>query len=346
MWENDRMNARNRRARLGLRLATVIVSIAAAGTASAAPLVLKMAANVPTNSPWDLGLKRLAADFDRVSGGQVKLTFPQSVRVSGESDIIQKMRLGIDGALLTTMGFAELYPDSLALSLPSFVRNDAEFDAVLAAITPLVKQKIGDRYELLAFSRGGWVRYFSRQPIIYPEDLAKMRVSVDPVDEKVAKLMQSLGARTVKGDLGAFLLQMNSNAVDTAFVSPVFVAGLWSQLRGKIAYMSAVRVCPFIGAVVFNKSSWAKVPAELRPKLEEALLENARRISADSAKLEAEAIAAMMKDGLKMVDEPPDAAERWNAIIKSRRAGFIDNMFSADMLEAIDSALTKARGGK
>jgi TRAP-type transport system periplasmic protein len=324
----------------------ILSLFAAGGSAIAAPLTLKMAANVPTNSPWDLGLKRLAADFDRVSGGQVKLTFPQSVRVSGESDIIQKMRLGIDGALLTTMGFAELYPDSLALSLPSFVRNDAEFDAVLEAITPLVKQKIGDRYELLDFSRGGWIRTFSRQPIRYPEDLAQMRVSVDPVDEKVAKLMQSLGARTVKGDLGAFLLQLNSNSVDSIFVSPVYAASLWSQLRGKISYMSSFRVSPFIGAVVFNKSSWAKVPAELRPQLEEVLRENAVRISADSAKLEDDAIAAMRKDGLKTPETQADTTRRWDAVIMSRRDGLIASMFSADMLGAIDSALAKVRAGK
>jgi len=305
-----------------------------------------MAANVPVNSPWDLGLKRLAAEFDRVSGGQVKLVFPQSVRVSGESDIIQKMRLGIDGALLTTMGMAELYPDTLALSLPSFVRNDAEFDAVIAAITPLVRRKLSDRYELLALSRGGWVRYFSRQPVVYPEDLAKMRVSVDPVDEKVARLMQSLGARTVKGDIGAMLLQVNSNAVDVMFLSPILVASLWSQVRGKIAYMSAIQVSPFIGAVVFNKASWAKVPADLRPKLEAVVSDMAVRITADSAKLEAEAIAAMRKDGLKTADAPADAVAKWNAVIGARRETLIASMFSSDMLDAIDAALEKARSGK
>lgn len=330
-------------------LALCAASILAAGPAArvcAAPLTLKMAANVPANSPWDLGLKRLAADFDKVSGGQVKLVFPQSVRVSGESDIIQKMRLGIDGALLTTMGMAELYPDTLALSLPSFVRNDAEFDAVLEAITPLVRRKLSDRYELLALSRGGWVRYFSRQPVVYPEDLAKMRVSVDPVDEKVARLMQSLGARTVKGDIGAFLLQLNSNAVDVAFLSPILIGSLWSQVRGKIGYMSSIQVSPFIGAVVFNKSSWAKVPADLKPKLEAVLADTAKRISEDSAKLEAEAIAAMRKDGLKLADSPPDAVAKWDSVIGSRRETLIASMFSADMLDAIDAALIKTRSGK
>ena len=50
----------------------------------------------------------------------MKIAFPQSAHVASESDIIQKMRLGVDGALLTTFGLAELYPDSLALSMPSY----------------------------------------------------------------------------------------------------------------------------------------------------------------------------------------------------------------------------------
>ncbi|HOX31971.1 MAG TPA: TRAP transporter substrate-binding protein DctP [Spirochaetales bacterium] len=336
-------SARSPSAFAGLALA---LGLLAAAPAAAAPIALKMAANVPVNSPWDLGLKRLAADFDRASGGQVKLTFPQSVRVASESDIIQKMRLGIDGALLTTIGLAELYPDSLALSLPSLVRSDAEFDAVLEAMTPLVRKSIGDRYELLAFSRGGWIRTFSRQPIVYPEDLARMRVSVDPVDEKVTRLLQSLGARTVKGDLGAFLLQLNSNAVDSILVSPVYVASLWSQVRGKLAYMSSFRVSPFIGAVVFNKSSWAKIPADIRPKLEAVLLENAARISADSAKLEEDAIAAMRRDGLALPQAPADAPKRWDAMITSRRDGLIAEMFSDEILGAIDAALAKARAAR
>jgi len=193
-----------------LRNTALALLLAAIGSGAAAQTItLRMAANVPANSPWDLGLKRLASEFDRVSGGKVKIVFPQSVRVATESDVIQKMKLGIDGALLTTYGIAQLYPDSLALSMPSFVRNDAEFDAVLEAIRPLFEQRLSDRYVILAIARGGWIRYFSRGPVVYPSDLAKIRVSIAPEDDKVMRLMQSVGSRTVKGDTAAFLLQMN-----------------------------------------------------------------------------------------------------------------------------------------
>ena len=155
---NHTMKSRN--AAFALLLSVLAPAPGFRPQADAQTITLRMAANVPANSPWDLGLKRLAAEFDRVSGGRVKIVFPQSAHVATESDIIQKMRLGVDGALLTTFGLAELYPDSLALSMPSFIRNDAEFDAVLEAVEPLIESKLGDRYVVLAISKGGWITVF------------------------------------------------------------------------------------------------------------------------------------------------------------------------------------------
>jgi TRAP-type C4-dicarboxylate transport system, periplasmic component len=291
-----------------------------------------------------LGLKRLASEFARVSGGRIKIVFPQTAHVSTESDIIQKMKLGLDGAVLTTFGIAELYPDSLALSMPSFIRNDAEFDAVLQAVEPLIKAKLGDRYVFLAINKGGWVRYFSRNPIVTPADLVNIRVSINPSDVKVMQLMQSVGSRTIKGTTADFILQINSNTVDACTTSPIYIASLWSQLRGKVGYMTSFKVAPFVGAIVFNKSSWDKVPAELRPQLEKVVKDVADKIEADTSKLEADAIAAL--DGIK---SPPITAEdqaKWNALIEDRRETLIAQLFSADILTTMDQALAKARKAK
>lgn len=330
-----------------LRRAFACLALAAilpAAGLSAQAITLKMAANVPANSPWDLGLKRLASEFARVSGGRVKLVFPQTAHVASESDILQKMRLGFDGALFTTYGLAEIDPDIFALSIPTFIRNDAEFDAVMTAVEPLIRSRLEDRYVILAISKGGWIRYFSKVPIQYPEDVAKLRVSIDPSDTKVVKLMQSMGARVVQGSTADFLLQVNSNVVDAACSSPIYIASLWSQLRGKVAYMSGYKVAPFLGAIVFNKASWNKVPAELRPELEKVVRDMSKQITLDTAKLEEDAIASL--DGIKILPVPSDSAERWASALEQRRKGVISEMFSAEMLKTMDDALAKARKAK
>jgi TRAP-type C4-dicarboxylate transport system substrate-binding protein len=332
-----------------MKISTLVfcVFFAAFGSISgltAETTILRMASNVPAGSPWDIGLRRLAAEFDQVSGGRVKVVFPQSAHVATESDIIQKMRFGIDGALLTTYGLAELYPDSLALSLPNLIRNDAEFDAVLNAVTPLIKSKLEDRYVILGISRGGWIRYFSRSPILYPSDLMKLRISLMADDSNIITLMQSAGARTIIGTTSDFLLQFNSNAADATLTSPIYIASLWSQLRGKISYMSPFKVAPFVGALVINKSAWEKIPAELRPAIEKVVIDTSKRTSIDSAQLEKEAIAAL--DGIKVPPEPKDAPKKWEDLSEEWRKGPVERMFSPDILSSIDKALVKARNGE
>ncbi len=330
-----------KRAAIAFLLSALALFAGSPAEASAQTVTLRMAANVPVNSLWDLGLQRLAGEFDRLSGGKVRIFFPPSAHVATESDIIQKMRLGTDGALLSTNGLAELYPDSLALSMPGLIRDDAEFAAVLDAVGPLIKSKLGDRYVVLGLSKGGWLRYFSKAPIVYPSDLARLRVSIEAVNEDEIRLLQSVNARVVPGSTADFLLQINSNAVDATCESPIYIAALWSQLRGKIAYMSAYKVAPFIGAIVFNKSSWDRIPAELRPRLEQAVSAVAKQIDLDTEKLEGDAIASL--DGIGIPPEPADAGPKWDEVFASWRDGLIAQMFSADILAVIDAALAEAR---
>jgi TRAP-type C4-dicarboxylate transport system substrate-binding protein len=276
---------------LGLLFAIFFVAIPVRPSA-AQELTLRVAAFVPANSPWDMGLKRLAADFERISGGRVRVAFPQSLKGAAESDIIQKLKLGLDGALLTTSGLAQIYPDTLAISMPSVIANDAECTAVLAAVEPLIKNKLASRYAVLAVTRAGWIRLYSKFPIVSPEDLGKLRVSTPQGDELIERLFQSLGSRTVKGDWSSLFLQLSSNAVDVFYTSPVMVSGLWSQFKGKVSYISPMPIAPYIGALVFSKASWDKVPAELKPQLEQAAKKLAEDMTADGARMESDAIAS------------------------------------------------------
>ncbi|HET7839434.1 MAG TPA: hypothetical protein VFL04_06710, partial [Rectinemataceae bacterium] len=84
----------------------------------------------------------------------------------------------------------------------------------------------------------------------------------------------------------------------------------------------------------------------LRPKLEEAARGIAAKMRAESEAIEAEAISALLKDGLRTADYPADADARWNAVYNERGAGLVASMFSPDILELINTALAKVRKAK
>lgn len=328
----------------------IIIAILAIALASAPlagqPLTLKVATFVPTNSPWDIGLKKLAAEFDRISGGRVKLSFPQSLKNATQSDIIQKMNLGIDGALLDTTGLSEIYPGILAISMPSLVRTDAELQSVLKAVTPLVRQRLSENYVVLAIARAGWVRFFSADPIVYPEDISRLKVATSPSEDRISRLLQAVGAKTVKCDTPTMILQLNSKAIDSFYFSPIFTASIWPQVKGKVNYMTSFKVCPFIGAILFTKSSWAKVPPELRGPLEDAVKAAAMEMDTSTDKIENDAISALKNGGCILPPYPADADARWNALYSGKIATLMSELFPKEMLDAISGALQAARKGK
>lgn len=311
--------------------------------AGAQVVTLRFAANVPVNSPWDIGLRKLAAEWSTISGGRVRLTFPQSIRNASEEDILQKMHFSIDGAILTATGLATIYPDSLVLSMPSVIKNEQEFDAVLASFVPLIRSKIADRFELVTMNKAGWIRFFSNQPIQKPADLRKLRIAVGADQEKIARIFKSEGVRTVNADLGSIVLLLNSNGLDAFYTSPIFVATLWSQFRKTISDASAFRVAPFFGVVLFSKESWSRVPAELRPALIAAAEKMGAQISMDTDRLETEALDAMKGDGLRVAPLTQDDEKSWQSLYAEERKSLLPELFSKEVLGELDKALGTVR---
>jgi TRAP-type C4-dicarboxylate transport system substrate-binding protein len=307
---------------------------------------LRVAAFVPPNSPWDTGLKRLAADFERISAGRVRISFPQSLKGASENDVVQKLRLGLDGALLSTTGLSTIYPDTLAISMPSMIANDNELLAVLKVVEPLIKAKLAQKYEVLAVTKVGWIRLYSRSPIVTPEDLGKLRVSVPQGQDRIESLFQSLGCRTVRGDWTSLLLQLSSNTVDVFYTTPVMVSGLWSQFKGKVGFISPQPIAPIIAALVFNRSSWDRVPADLRPLLEAAADKVASDMSIEGARMEAEALAALLREGMVIPANNQAATVAWQRVYSDRKNSAIGQAFSGELLDSIYGAIEKARSGK
>ena len=84
---------------------------------------------------------------------------------------------------------------------------------------------------------------------------------------------------------------------------PLYV--LTARLFEKAPYMIDVNWGWLVGATVVRKDAWEKIPADLRPKLVAIAKELGRKVDVEVAKLNAEAIAAMEKQGLKVVKVDP-----------------------------------------
>src|ERR1700690_381817 len=118
-----------------LVLGAVVCALSAAVNVSA--LTIKLGSLAPVGSPWELGVKKIAAEWERISGGTVTLKIYAGGVAGDEPDMIRKMRIGtLNAALITVTGLQGIFNGVKTLSYPLLVRSDDELSYVLDHMKP------------------------------------------------------------------------------------------------------------------------------------------------------------------------------------------------------------------
>jgi len=245
----------------------------------------------------------------------------------------------LDGAVLDTTGLGFIENDVYMLSMPSVILNDADYDKAMAAALPIIKKRLGDRYEVVAVAKGGWIRFFSNQQIRTPDDLRRVRMGVNRNLDSLTKLLQSIGVRTVNSDAASTLLQLSSGSMDAMYMSPLYVAALWSQYKRVITHMTSFTVAPFFGAIVVNKRSWDAIPDSLKPVLRQSAEKVCIEIGNEAVRLETEAIESMKRSGLIVPPYEAADAKAWNSLYLDKMKDVIATWYSPDFVSAVYAAL-------
>ena len=165
--------------------ATIILSFFL--TVPASGLNIKLGCMAPAASPWGIALNKLAARWARISNGQVRLKLYLGGIAGKEGDMLRKMRIGqLHAAAVTALGLGDIAPELMALNLPFLINNEKEYRFVLEKVKAEFEEKIASKgFTVLGWSFAGWVHLFSREPVIYPEDLKGQRLAVQTDDADI-----------------------------------------------------------------------------------------------------------------------------------------------------------------
>jgi TRAP-type C4-dicarboxylate transport system substrate-binding protein len=298
--------------------------------ASASALTLKLGSLAPSGSPWELGLKRLAADWERISGGTVTVKIYAGGVAGDEPDMVRKMRIGtLNAALITVTGLQGIFNGIKSLSYPLLIHNDAELFYVLSKMEPFFDDELQKRgFKPVMWSPGGWVYFFSRSPVVVPEDLKKQKLWVWSGNPDEIQAYQSAGFQTVTLAATDLMTSLQGGMVDAIVTSPLVAAS--SQWFGIATNMSALRLAPLWGATVVSMKSWAAVPADLQPKLIEAAQKIADSLMPDLLKADGQAINVMQKYGLKINEVTPSARTAWTDLLDRTFSPLVGKLYDAD----------------
>jgi len=309
-------------------------------------VVIKLASMVPENTEWGQMISKLAAEWSRVTNGEVVLQVFANGTQGSEEEVLRKLNMNtIQAAILTSLGLTKIAPEILTLSCPFFVRDDAELEEILKVVKRDFEARINSQnYFALTLVNGGWLKIFSRNPVVVPADLKRQKVGTVPSEPELARAFRSMGYQVVEVDTSRLLIALNGGTIDAIYMSPIFAAG--AQYFGVAKNMASINVAPFMAGVVLNKHAWESIP----PQHRDALVAVSRRVGVELEssliKLEVETVRQMKNNGLQENQVSPQHLEEWYNDADRAISGLLGSTFDQAMYNKINVILQKYRSGR
>lgn len=283
--------------------------------AFAAPTIIRLGTLLPSGTAQHQSLQALAEEWRKLSDGSLKLVLYPDGRLGGESEMVKKMRIKqLNACVLTAVGLSEIDQGIAGLQvIPLAFRTWEEVDYVREKIRPRLEERLRAKgFEVLFWGDAGWVHFFSKAPVIRPDDFKKMKLFTWTGDVRQADLMKSIGYRPVPLETTDILLGLNTDMINVVPVPPLIA--LAGQLYGPAPHMLDLNWSPIVGAAVIRRDVWDKIPPELQAKLRAAGEITGAKIRTQSREESEKSIAAMQTRGLKIHPVPPEAQEEWRQL--------------------------------
>jgi TRAP-type C4-dicarboxylate transport system substrate-binding protein len=302
---------------------------------SVSALTIKLASIAPENSPWGEALNRVAAEWSRISNGEVELKIYHNGIAGDEANMLRKLKMGqIQAGIFTSFGLMEITPQIMTLSYPFLIRDDKELDYVLDRLLPIMEKSADEKnYVIISYSKAGWIRFFSKNTVVTPDDLKASILVSNPDDPVFSQTWKQLGYHVVPVAIPDVLQSLNSGLINTIWSSPVAVAGYqWFAIAN---HMTDLKIAPFVGGFVITKSAFQSIPERLRPQLLQTARDITSELDKNISQLEEVVFVIMKNNGLIIHPVPPDAVALWAEEFKRGAALVMGKTFSLETYNQI-----------
>ncbi len=325
------------RASIPFSVILVFALALSAQSRAAKPVIVKMATLAPEGSPWHQVLQEIGEDWRELSKNEVRLRIYAGGVAGDESDMVRKMRIGqIQAAALTAEGLSYIDKGIYGLSYPMMVKNYAELDWVREQVEPeLVRRYEAKGFKVLTWADVGFVYWFTRDPVRTPTEMQSQRIFTWAGDPNSPRLWTAAGFQPVSLSATDVLPALQTGLIDALSSTPLTVAAL--QLFGTANNMLNMPWAAMTGAVIIDKATWDLIPADLQPKLLEAVNQRSKRIHEEIRYSDAAAIEVMQGYGLTVIEADESVVAAWRALIdehgKSLRGTLIDTTMFDRIME-------------
>jgi TRAP-type C4-dicarboxylate transport system substrate-binding protein len=316
------------------RVRLILIALAALAL-SRAPLVaqsaaIKLATVVPDGSIWDKALEQMGADWKAATAGRVTLTIFSGGSQGDEPTVLRKMRLNaLQGASLTVVGLASIDPAFNVFNIPFFFQSDAELNAVVEKLTPVLKQRSEAKgFVLVHWGNGGWLQVFSKQPVQSVADLKRAKLYTSAGDDRMTQWYKANGFQPRAMAMTDVLTGLTTGMIDALPTTPL--ASMSFQWYKQTPYMLDLGISPIVGATVIAKRTWDRISPADRAKMTEIAQRVEKQLQADVPKQDGLATLLMQNQGLKVTKA---TGTEWQQLADSLATTMRGEMVPSDIFD-------------
>ncbi len=309
-------------------------------------LQIKLGSQAPEASPWGDALKELAAEWLKISNGEIQIRIFHNAVAGNEDDMLRKMRIGqLQGAVLTTNGLGLIDKALLTLSAPMIFKDRNEFGKTIELVKPDLENRLVVKgYQPIVWNTAGWIHFFSKTKLTSIEQARNRKLTIPGNSDDLFKMMQTMGFKPINGQGLEVLTALNSGMVDTILLVPFAAAGY--QLFGAAPHFSDLEFAPILGSIVLSTQTWTRIPANLRPQLMAAAAKIAAKLDSRAVDIEKEAITAMVKYGLIVNRTSQSELAEWQKEAAMAVQKSLGTIYDKDLFNTIQTILTRLRSNR
>lgn len=329
------------------KLAGLLLGCVLAFNVPAADKQLRIGTLATKNSLYHRQLMELGEAWRTAQGGNAKyLVYPDGSQ-GGETDMVRRMRIGqLQGGLLSVVGLREIEPSIAALqNMPLMFRSWEEVDYVREKMRPAMEKKFLDKgFVVLAWGDAGWVRFFSKEPAVRPDDFRKMKFFAWGSEIEQQEIMKGLGYTPVPLETADILPSIQTGMINAVPSTPYFA--LATQVYTTASNMLDLNWAPIVGALIITKKAWDELTPEGQAAVREAGAKAGVQLRAKARQEVDDAVDAMKKRGLTVNKPNAEQMKEWNDLADKLYPKIRGRMVPADTFDEVVGYLKAYRAGK
>lgn len=298
-------------------------------------VTLRIATIAPSDSTWVRVLNAWNNAIRQRTANRLQFRIFAGGSAGDERDVLRKMRVGqLDGALLTTVGLAQIVRPVFVLHAPGVCTNYAKSDAVR---TQLASTFEGDfraaGFEVVGWCDFGAARIFANRAIVAPADLRRTRMWVWRDDLLFRAMLQAANVTGVELGLPEVYDALGTERIDAFTATAIAATSLGWHTRA--THVTSGSHHMLLGATAFKKETLDALPADSKT----ALLETAAQAHASLARTvrrdDERALATILAGRVVQTNTAPQQAA-WDAVYRDARNQFAGRLYPPELLARVE----------